>query len=436
MARLSRLLMIALLLAAAGCAREERPAPQLRHLPNGLTVIAKENRAADVVSVQVWVRDGAVYEAPGDAGTANLLSKAIFSASTTRAAGEMSRAIESVGGFIASDHNQDHVCFEVTVPGRHFDLALDVLSDAVLRPVFDAAEVERAKMAIVKQAAALVERPTDRALQLCLQTIMPGHPMSRPPASAMFALKSLDAAALEAWRASRYVGANMVVVVVGSVDPSEAADKVERAFSSVPSGTRAQPWAPSITWPTSPSRVMERTDGKRATMMIAFPGPGVADEDHIAADVLMMALANGRSSPISRVLVEERGLAGSVGGGWYTRTQPSPCFVWMDLSPENVQAAEDAVIEVIASLAEKPLAAEDLARGKALLKAYMVFASETAEQQAAYDGYWFVVAEEGYGDTYLDRIDAVTVEDLRAAVAKYLRPQARVTAVLEPAWVR
>ena len=90
----------------------------------------------------------------------------------------------------------------------------------------------------------------------------------------------------------------------------------------------------------------------------------------------------------------------------------------------------------ITSLAEKPLAAEDLARGKALLKAYMVFASETAEQQAAYDGYWFVVAEEGYGDTYLDRIDAVTVEDLRGAAAKYLRPEARATVVLEPAWVK
>jgi zinc protease len=433
MVRLSRLLLIAVLLAGAGCARQERPAPQVRHLPNGLTVIAKENRAADVVSVQVWVRDGAVYEAPGDAGTANLLSRAIFGASATRAPGEMARAIESVGGFIAADHNQDHVCFEVTVPSRHFDLAVDVLSDAVLHPVFDPAEIERAKTAIVKQSAALVERPTDRALQLCLQTIMPGHPMSRPPTGA---LSALDASALESWHARRYVGANMVVVVVGSVDPSVSADKVEQAFSSVPSGPRAQPWAPSVTWPSAPSRVVERTDAKRATMMIAFPGPGVNDADHMAADVLMMALASGRSSPISRVLVEERGLAGSVGGGWYTRAQPSPCFVWMELPPENVQAAEDAVIEIIASLAAKPLAAEDLARGKALLKTYMVFASETAEQQAAYDGYWFVVAGEGYGDTYLDRIDAVTVEDLRGAAAKYLRPESRATVVLEPTWVR
>ena len=171
-------------------------------------------------------------------------------------------------------------------------------------------------------------------------------------------------------------------------------------------------------------------------MMIAFPGPGVGDADHIAADVLMMALANGRSSPISRALVEERGLAASVGGGWYTRTQPSPCFVWTELSPENVQAAEDAVVGLVTALAENPLTAEDLARGKALLRSYMVFASETAEQQAAYDGYWFIVAEEGYGDTYLDRIDAVTVEDLRGAAAAYLRPEARATAVLEPAWVK
>lgn len=436
MARFSRLLLIAVLLTGAGCARQERPTPQPRHLPNGLTVIVKENRAADVVSIQVWVRDGAVYEAPRDAGTADLLSETIFSASATRAPGEMARAIEAVGGTIASDHTLDHVWYEVTVPSRHFDLALGVLSDAVLHPVFNPADVERAKLVIVKQAAALLEHPTDRALQLCLQKITPGHPMSRPPAGESSALRLLDAAALEAWHADRYVGANMVVVLVGSVDPGEAADKIERAFSDAAAGARAEPWASSVAWPTAPARIVERTSAKRATMMIAFPGPGVGDADHIAADVLMMTLAGGRPSPISRVLVEERGLAGAVGGGWYTRTQPSPCFVWMELPPENIQAAEDAVVEVVTSLAEEPLTAEDLARGKALLTSYMVFASETAKQQAAYEGYWFIVADEGYADTYLDRIDTVTVEDLRGAAAKYLRPEARATAVLEPTWAR
>jgi predicted Zn-dependent peptidase len=107
----------------------------------------------------------------------------------------------------------------------------------------------------------------------------------------------------------------------------------------------------------------------------------------------------------------------------------------MELDPENVAAAEAAVVELIGSLAEAPLAAEDLERGKALLSSYMVFASETAPQQAAYEGYWFVVAGEGYADAYLRRIREVTVEDLRAAVEQYLRPDSRVTVVLEPAWV-
>jgi zinc protease len=435
MARFIRVLVTALLLLAAGCAEQESPGPQHRSLPSGLTVITRENRAADVVSVQVWVRDGAVYEAPADARVSGVLAATILSASTSRGRGEMRRAVESVGGVLGKSVSEDHVCYEVTVPAKHLALALDILSDAMLHPLLTDDEVENGKAEMLEQSEALLERPVDLAVTLCLRSLMPGHPTARPPATSAADLASIGADDVKAWWSRHYVGPNMVVVVVGSVDPADAADRAEQAFGGVAGGEKASPRSERVTWPTTPALVVERAGVGRAVMVMGFPGPSVTDANHMATDVLMMALANGRSSPLSRALVEERGLASSVGGGWYTRAQASPCFVWMELDPENVAAAEAAVVELIGSLAEAPLAAEDLERGKALLSSYMVFASETAPQQAAYEGYWFVVAGEGYADAYLRRIREVTVEDLRAAVEQYLRPDSRVTVVLEPAWV-
>jgi len=435
MARFSRLLVIALLLFAAGCAEQESPGPQHRRLPSGLTIIAKENGAADVVSVQVWVRDGVVYESPADARVSGVLAATVLSASTTRGRDEMRRAVEAVGGVLGKSVSEDHVCYEATVPAKHLDLALDVLSDAVLHPALTDEELERGKAGMLEQSEALLTRPVDLAVTLCLRSLMAGHPTSRPAATSPSDLASVDAGDVRSWWSKHYVGPNMVVVVVGSVDPAEAADRAEEAFAGVSGGEKARPWSDAVTWPTRPARIVESVKAGRAVMVIGFPGPGVTDADHMAADVLMMALANGRSSPLSRVLVDERGLASSVGGGWYTRTQASPCFVWMELDPQNVAAAEDAVVELIGSLAETPLTAEDLERGKALLSSYMVFASETAPQQAAYEGYWFIVAGEGYADSYLERIREVTVEDLRGAVERYLRLDSRVAVVLEPSWV-
>ncbi|MBM3307397.1 MAG: insulinase family protein [Candidatus Eisenbacteria bacterium] len=438
MARLSRSLLAALLLVGASCARQEPSGPQVRHLQNGLTIIAKPSRAADVVSVQVWVRDGTIYESPRDAGASSVLSELVRPSPALSGAGEAALAVEAVGGRTEAEHSQDHVCYEVTVPGRHLDLALRALSDAVLRPPLEPASVERAKTAVVRRTASLMSRPIDRALQMCLAAIMPRHPTARPPAASASDLAAIDASVLEDWWSRRYVGANMVVVVVGNAEPRDAADRAEKAFSGVAAGERAEPWSSSVEWLTAPARVDAgiETDSERATMMIGFPGPGVSDEDHVAADVLMMALAGSRSSRMSRALVAERGIAWSVGGGWYTRTQASPCFIWMELDPVNALAAEAAVVDVVESLAERPLDADDLARGKALLTSYMVFASETAAQQAAYEGYWFIVADEGYADSYFDRIEAVTVEDLRGAAVKYLRPESRATVVLEPHWVK
>ena len=230
MARFSRLLVIAPLLLAAGCAEQESPGPQHRSLPSGLTVIAKENRAADVVSVQVWVRDGVVYEAPDDARVSGVLAATILRASETRGPDEMRRAVESVGGVLGKSVSEDHVCYEATVPAKHLALALDVLSDALLHPALTDGEIERAKVEVLDQSRALLTRPVDLAVMLCLRSLMAGHPISRPVATSASDLASIDADAVQAWWSKRYVGPNMVVVVVGSVDPVEAADRAEEAF--------------------------------------------------------------------------------------------------------------------------------------------------------------------------------------------------------------
>jgi len=433
--RLGFFLLITIL-AVVGCAREERPGPQVRVMPNGLTVIARENRGADVVSVQAWVREGTLYETAQSSGTAYVLTRTLLSQSESRGPHEIARAIEAVGGVMAGIPGQDNTHFTVTVPAGQFDLAVDLLADALLHPVFDAADVERAKGEARKGLEALAERPIDQAHLLCLRTIANDHPISRPVLGAPAAVAALDAGALKARYLERYVGANMAVVVVGNVDPRVAADKVEKTFAGLRQGAPAEPVARSIAWPEKPLRVREQAEVKRAYMVIGFPGPGVKDDDHLAADVLMMALANGRASRLNRLLVDEKGLAGSVGGGWYTRPWPSPCFVWMELPAENVQAAEAAVVELVSSLARETPTAEDLERGKALLASYATFQDETCEQQASFEGYWFTVAGTGYSDSYLERVAAVTAEDLRKAAASYLRPEARATAVLEPAWVR
>jgi predicted Zn-dependent peptidase len=425
-------LLAAILLAGCSTEEERTTVTHVRVLSNGATVYAHENRASDVVSVQAWVRDGALFESADEAGMAYLLASAMFDQSEARSAGEVKVSIEKLGGSISPMCRHDYAQHMVVVPAMHFDTAAEILVEGFRNPVFDPARVERVKERIVRDLPSLERRWMDQAYLLCLEELFGEHPYSRLPQGDPATLAGITAEDLAARHRDRYVAQNLVMVVSGSVAAPEAADRIEDLVSSMEPGERAEPAAEPITWPVASRRRIERADVTKAYQVAAFPGPSVTDEDSITMDVLLIVLERGRSSRLNRIVREEHGLVQSIGAGWYTQLHPSPLFVWMEASPEKIEEAEEAVVEVLGTLAEEPVSERELEKAKTILEAATLFDHETAEMQAFYYGYWSSIGGIEFADQYFDRLQEVTAEEIREAAARHFSSGVHVTAAIIP----
>jgi zinc protease len=425
-------LAAALLLAGCSPEAERTEVTHVRVLANGATVYTHENRASDVVSVQAWIRDGALFERREEAGIAYLLASSMYDESEAHAQGEIKVSIEKLGGSISPMCRHDYAEHVVVVPAVHFDAATEILVEGLRHPVFDEARVERVKERIIRDFPSLERRWMDQAYLLCLEELFGDHPYSRLPQGTPETLAGITAEDLAARHAERYVAKNLVMVVSGSVPSRAAADRIEELISSVPPGERAEPAADPIVWPSTSRRRIETADVAKAYQVAAFPGPSVTDEDSITMDVLLIVLERGRSSRLSRIVREELGLVQSIGAGWYTQLHPSPLFVWMEASPDKIEEAEEAVVRVLAGLAEEPVAEDELEKAKTILEAATLFDHETAEMQGFYYGYWSSIGGTEFADTYFDRLQEVTAAEIQESAARHFSSGVHVTAAIVP----
>lgn len=431
---LSRAAVAAVLcvLALAGCGQEQTSTLVHTTTDNGAAIIVRENRASGLVAAQIFVRDGAFFEAPDEAGSASLLRSLMFQETKSRGPGEIRSAIEDLGGVLSSAGRHDFVQYAVTVPSGNFDEALGLIQDGLLNAAFDPDRVEREKEKIVESIADMLRSPVEAAYSFCLSEMMGDHPYGRLAEGTPEILEGLTVDDIERRYRERYVGSNILVAVSGDVDATAASEKIAGMLSGLEKGVAAEPASPPVTWPTESRTVTKREDVRKPCQVIGFPGPGITDDENVTMDVLLVILAEGGSSRLYGRLKEELGLVHSIGAGWYTQRHPSPLFVWMQLPEESIGAAEVATVELMKELAAEPVSEEELAKAKTQLEVGNIRMVETAEGQAFHDGYWNSIGGEQFAREYLDRLSRVTAEEVQQAAARYLGHGVHIAAVVLP----
>jgi len=113
------------------------------------------------VAVGVWVETGSRHEPEGRAGMSHLIEHLVFKGTQTRTAEAIARTMDSVGGQMDAFTTKEHTCFYVQVLDEHLPLAVDLLTDILLHPVFDAEELEREKSVVLQEIKMVEDTPDD-----------------------------------------------------------------------------------------------------------------------------------------------------------------------------------------------------------------------------------------------------------------------------------
>lgn len=401
-------------------------------LDNGLTLLLKESRHAPVITFWVWYRVGSRNEVPGITGIAHWTEHMLFKGSEAFPKGEIDRQIARNGGMMNGLTWLDFTTFFETLPADRIDLGLRIEADRMVNALFDPEEVERERTVIISERQGAENDPTFLLGEEVVAAAFRIHPYRHETIGDLCDLQRITRD--ELWRhyQTYYGPNNAIVVAVGDFEATQMRARIEELFGPIPA--RANP--PVVNRPEPPQRGERRVrlegPGNTAYLQVAYRAPAAGDPDFFPMVILSTVLtgASGmnlfappppnRTSRLYRALVETE-LAASVSGALSPMLDPFlysiSATVRAGRGLEEVEAALDREMDRVVS---EPISTEELRTAIKQAKAQFAYSSESVTNQGFWLGLSSIVVNTDWFETFVDRLEAITVKDVHRAANTYL----------------
>jgi zinc protease len=405
-------------------------------LDNGLTVLIEENHANPVVAVEVFVRTGSIYEQEYlGSGISHFFEHIIHGGTTsTRSEVASSRLLEAIGNNSNAYTTVDHTAYYINTTTEHWRTAVELLADWMLHSSIMPEEFEREKGVVQRELEQGLDNPEQMLAQIAMETRFQVHPARYPVIGYKELVQKVTRDDLVRYYQRMYTPNNMVVVVVGDVQTSEVLAHMRETFGQ---GERRP--LPAISLPEEPPQLGKRTIVKemavsQATMSLSFRTVALTHPHLYPLDILAYILANGNSARLVRRIQEEQQLVYTIQAASYTPAYAvGVMIVSAALAPEQVPAAEEAILQELYRLREELVSPEELAKAKKQKLADYVFERQTVEQQTHGLGLDMLSTyDPNFSEAYIRNIQQVTAEDIREVARLYFREETLVQAIVRP----
>jgi zinc protease len=423
----SRALAMILMLALAGCAStsgttttvDGRPRPTRTVLPNGVVTIVQEHRAGDVVAIQLWMRVGGRDEAPDELGLSHYLEHMLFTGTPTRPPGSIDRLIEGLGGQSNAFTAQDFTHYDVVLPARQLRTGLELLADIAVNASFDPNELEAEKKVVFEEMRLNEDNPERYMLRRLYETVYTPHAYGRPVLGTPELIRGLTRERLRAYYKKLYVARNMVVVVVGAIEPAEARRLTAEIFGPLDGGPGTRPTRGRLGPLDTEREVTVRRPERQAHLGLAWRTAPTNDRDVYAVDLLTYILGDSPSSRLNQRVRERDRLVYSIEAGYGAWELGGVVTIIARLDPANLDRAQRAILDVIRQIQAEGVTEAERRRAIVSAEANYAFDIETAEGLAKTYGQaettWTLEDEL----QYLTRLRSVTAADIQAVARKY-----------------
>lgn len=404
-----------------------------RVLPNGLRVVVNEDRSVPNVAVNLWVNVGSRHEKPGKTGFAHLFEHLMFQGSRHVASGEHFAVLMSHGGRINATTWFDRTNYFQTVPTGAYELALWMEADrhAFLLDALTQENLDNQRDVVKEEKRQRYDNvPYGNAMIRLFATLFPpGHPYHHPTIGSM---EDLDAATLQdvhSFFTTYYHPGNTVLSLVGDLTPQEGFDAAHRYFGAIPAAPIHQPPpTPPLSPLSEPVYVEVREDVPIQRLYLGFRLPQDNTTEYFAASCALDVLAGLSSARLERLLVRERELCHTVSSGSTGLIDGvSAGTIAVELADE-VEAGEvlDVVGRELESFAAQGPTGPELEAVLAQTERCWLSGLASMDERADYLSHFATLFGDPAGiNTWLDRVSALTAQDLATAAAQWLTPSAQ-----------
>jgi zinc protease len=400
-------------------------------LSNGLRLLVKEDHRLPFVEFRAAFKGGVLAETPANNGITLLLGKMLLQGTQKRSAERIATEIESVGGHIDSYGGNNSFGVNAEVLSSDFAIGLDLLADVLLNPIFPAAPLEREREV---QIAGIFARKDDllKSASVAMRRTLFGETgYGLDLLGTEESIGKISAADLKSFHRTFTAPNNCVLAIYGDVKANEVKAAVERAFANWATNKSSE-FKVQGSGLNSPKRVEETRDKKQAVLVIGFRGTTLFDADRYALELIQESCSDLGSRLFLRVR-EKLGLAYYVGAQNFMGLVPGYFAFYTGTEPSKAAQVETELLKEAELLRNEGLSEEELKRAKAKVIGQRKIARQElgglAQAQALDELYGLGF---DYGDTEDAKFEAVTLEQVKAAAQKYLKPDAFVVSIVKP----
>lgn len=387
---------------------------RLTTLPNGLRVITEAMPGLGSVAVGVWVAAGSRNEGEAENGVAHFLEHMAFKGTARRTALQIAEAIEDVGGHLNAYTSREATAYYARVLKEDASLALDIIADILTEPAFAPEEIELERGVILQEIGQALDTPDDVIFDWLQETAYPGQPLGRPILGPAERVRAFGEAELRGFVARHYAPDQMILSAAGAVDHDAIVREAETRFghlapSPAPAGEAAR-------YQGGERREVKKLE--QAHMAIAFEAPAWKDETYHAAQLMSVALGGGMSSRLFQEAREKRGLCYTIFAQAGAFLDSGLLTIYAGTGAAEAKALAELTADVIRGAAEGFSQAE-LDRARAQVRAGIVMGLESPSARAERLARSLMIWGEAPDlARTMEKIDAVSVADIRAAAAR------------------
>ena len=398
-------------------------------LPNGLTVITEEMQHIRSISVGIWVKTGSRDEDPEWNGISHFIEHMVFKGTKHRSAEDIARQVDSIGGNMDAFTAKECICFNVKVLDEHLPIAMDVLSDLVLNPVFDVKDIGRERGVILEEIKMDEDNPDYLVHEIFTQNFWKDHPLGKPILGTKETVRTFEQQVVFDSYQRRFNPGNLIIAAAGNINHQRFVDLVTKHFQHMQAGTNGFHSHPPKVVP----RIIMRNKKslEQVQICIGVPCHPIAHEKRYASYILNTVLGGGMSSRLFQNIRERQGLVYAI----YSDLNPyrdTGCLgVYAGTSRTSASRVVESIIAEFRNLKSGPVPEEELRRCKDQLKGSLMLSLESSTARMSNLARQEMYFERFYDlDELIERIESVTADDLQNLANDFFRTENIAVTVL------
>jgi predicted Zn-dependent peptidase len=398
-------------------------------LPNGLRIVTEVMPSVRSVSLGIWIGSGSRIELPPENGLSHFIEHMVFKGTEHRSAEDIARSVDSIGGGLDAFTSKELVSFNTKVLDEHLPIAVDVLSDMVLNPLFRADDIEKEKSVILEEIKSEADQPEFVLHEMFISNFWKNHGLGKPILGTRDTVKKFSRDLVLAYYDRVYNPKNILVTAAGSLTHERIVELIGERFDLLED--KGELPVDSTPVPHAPLVLKNKESLEQVHITLGAPALPLAHEQRFPLYVLNTVLGGGMSSRLFQNIREKQGLVYTVYSELNLFSDTGCLSIYAGTGVETARQVIDSIREEIINLKNELIGEDELRRAKDHLKGSLMLSLEStssrmsnlARQELYFQRFWTF-------DEMLEAIEVVTRDQVQAIAQQFFTTENLALAML------